>query len=199
LDIRTKHTIAQDRLIVAEQRILDAERRKSASNIQLLAFEQKQLEKKLVSLYKNFNSTNIDRPLTTRGRSTSEIIFRNRRRTSSWTETSPIHRSQLSVSLHNSNQNLLSLPKIDDIQRRFSLYSDDDTLENPFFHVDMGSGGEEEENSKYNFKIIPPKRITIKKKIIPKVSNQHNKLLPPIVTIISPEEDIFFLTKENLF
>jgi len=198
LDIRTKHTIAQDRLIVAEHRILDAERRKSASNIQLLAFEQKQLEKKLVSLYKNFNSTNIDRPLTTRGRSTSEIILRNRRRTSSWTEISPIHRSQLSVSLHNSNQNLLSLPKIDDIQRRFSLYSDDDTSENPFFHVDMESG-EEEENSKYNFKIIPPKRITIKKKIIPKVIDQHNKLLPPIVTIISPEEDIFFLTQENLF
>ncbi|CAF4783225.1 unnamed protein product, partial [Rotaria magnacalcarata] len=29
LNTRTKHTIAQDRLVVAEQRLLDAERRKS--------------------------------------------------------------------------------------------------------------------------------------------------------------------------
>jgi len=190
LDIRTKHTIAQDRHIVAEQRILDAERRKSATNIQLIAFEQKQLEKKLASIYKNFNSSITDRPLKMRNRSTSEVIFRNIRRTSSWTETLPINRPKLSLSLHDNKQNFLSLPKIDDIQRRLSTYSDDDTSENRVFNSDMESG-EETENSKS----IPSKGITRKKKIIPKIADKRTKPLLPIVAIIPPAEDILFLTQ----
>jgi hypothetical protein len=192
LDIRTKHTIAQDRFIVAEQRILNAEKRKSTSNIQLLEFEQKQLEKKLVSLYSTLNSTVTNRPLKMRGRSTSEVIFRNMRRTSSWTETLPIHRPKLSLSLHNSNQNLLSLPKIDDIHRRFS--TDSDTSENPFFNIDTESG-EEGENSKSNPKVIPLKKTTIKAKSIRKNVDKRRKPLLPIVAVIPPEEDVLFLTQ----
>ncbi len=194
MDIRTKRTIAQDRLIVAEQRILDAERRKSAANIQLLAFEQKQLEKKLVSLYNNLNSTITDRPLKMRNRSTSEVIFRNIRRTSSWTETLPIHRPKLSLSLHDNKKNFLSLPKIDDIQRRLSTSSDDDTPENPSFNIDTDSG-EERENSKSNLKIIPSHGITIKKKTISKIADKRTKQLLPIVAVIPPAEDILFLTQ----
>ena len=194
MDTRTKHTIAQDRLIVAEQRILDAERRKSTSNIQLLAFEQRQLEKRLTTIYSKLNATEINRPLKMRGRSTSEIIFRNMRRTSSWTDTYSIHRSKLSLSLHTSNQNLLSLPKIDDMHRRFSAYSDGDTSDNPFFHLDSESG-DEGEYSQSILKQSSPKKTTMRRKTNSKVWNSALKPLPPIVAVIPPEEDILFLTQ----
>ncbi len=184
MDIRTKHTIAQDRLVVAEQRILDAERRKSASNIQLLAFEQKQVEKRLALLHQNFNSMDFNRPLKMRGRSTSEVIFRNMHRTRSW--ASP----KLSVSLHNSKQNLLSLPKIDDNERRFSAFSDGDT---PFFTSDMSSG-EEGEYRKLSPKIIKSKRIITKRRTLPQIVKQTKPLLPT-VAIIPPEEDPLFLVQ----
>jgi hypothetical protein len=160
----------------------------------LIAFEQKQLEKRLASIYSKLDTSIINRPLKMRGRSTSEVIFRNVRRTSSWTETLPIHHSKLSISLNNSNQNLLSLPKIEDIeQRRFSAYSDGDVPENPFFNLDTSSG-EEGENSRSNPKLNLPKKTTIKKKLMsPKFSNQKTKPLPPIVAVIPPDEDILFL------
>jgi hypothetical protein len=194
LDIRTKHTIAQDRFVVAEQRILDAERRKSATNIQLLTFEQKKLEKKLAKLYSNFNSTVTNRPLKIRGRSTSEIIFRNIRRSSSWTETLPINRPKLAFTFHDSNQNLLSLPKIADIERRFSAFSEGDIPENPF-NIDS----EEEEKSKSNLQIPSPKKLPIKKKKTTIVGNKQTQPLLPIVAVIPPEdEEVLFLTRENL-
>jgi hypothetical protein len=102
LDTRTKHIVAQDRLVVAEKRTLDVERRKSASHLQLLAIEQKQAEKKLSS-YRNLDKHH---------RSISEANLQH------------IHQlNELSQSKF--NQTLLSLPKFDP----FSVYSDEDTSE----------------------------------------------------------------------
>ncbi|CAF2381272.1 unnamed protein product [Rotaria sp. Silwood2] len=197
LDTRTKHTIAQDRHVVAEQRLLDAERRKSASNIQLLAFEQKRLEKKLVSINSNLNSTFTNRPLKMRGRSTSEVIFRNMHRTGSWTGVLAMRHSKLSLSLNNSNQNLLSLPKMDDFERRSSTYSDGATTENTFSTSDMESGEEAENDirkkSKSNRKTTNSRKIAVKKKTLPKLVVKQNRPLLPIVAVIPPDEDALFL------
>ncbi len=107
MDTRTKHIIAQDRLVVAEQRILDVERRKSSSHLQLLAFEQKQLEKKLSSFQ------NFDQSLRKHHRSISEANLQY------------IHQlTQQSQSKF--NQNLLSLPKFDHFSDNTSESSDDD-------------------------------------------------------------------------
>ncbi|CAF0760937.1 unnamed protein product [Rotaria sp. Silwood1] len=196
LDTRTKHTIAQDRHVVAEQRLLDAERRKSANNLQLLAFEQKRLEKKLVSLNNNLNSTFTNRPFKMRGRSTSEVIFRNMHRTGSWTETLATRHSKLSVSLSNSNQNLLPLPKMDDFERRSSTYSDGATTENTFSTSDMESGEEGDneirKKSKSYHKTTNPRRIAVKRKTLPKLVVKQNKPLLPIVAVIPPDEDTLF-------
>ena len=100
MDTRTKHTVAQDRLIVAEKRTLDLERRKSSSHLQLLAFEQKQAEKKLSS-YQNLDKHH---------RSISEANLQ--------------HIHQLNEqSQWKFNQTLLSLPKFD----QFSAGSDEYT------------------------------------------------------------------------
>ncbi|CAF3070804.1 unnamed protein product [Rotaria socialis] len=199
LDTRTKHTIAQDRLVVAEQRLIDAERRKSTTSIQLLAFEQKRLEKRLESLCSNLDSNFTSRPLKMRGRSTSEVIFRNIRRTSSLAGSLAIHNPKLSVSLYSSNQNLLALPKLDDIERRSSTYSDGDTTENTFSTSDMDSGEEVEhkvrKKTKTNRKITYSRRIVTKKKTLPKLVFNQNKLSLPIVAVIPPEEDVLFLTQ----
>ena len=125
-----------------------------------------------------------------RDRSTSEVIFRNIRRSQSWTDTLPMHRQKFSVSLQNSDQNLLSLPKMDDIQRRFSNYSDGDVPENPFFNLDTESSEENEVS-----KLTSLKKLPIKKQIIGKTSEKQTKPLPPIVAVIPPEEDILFLTR----
>lgn len=127
-----------------------------------------------------------------RGRSTSEVIFRNIRRTSSWTETLPIYNSKLSVSLHDNNQNLLSLPKIDDIHRRLSTYSDSDTSENPSFTNDIESGDEIEKPKSYP-KIPSPRKALIRTKTIAKLGSKQKKSLPPIVSVIPPDEDILVL------
>jgi hypothetical protein len=151
LNTRTKHTIAKDRLVVAEQRILDAERRKSATNLQLLAYEQKQLEKKLSSLH------NLDHSIQRRNRSTSGT---NLHRSSSWNDTLDLNHS----SSYNSNQNLLSLPNNDGSQRLSSAYSDTVISASPTLHSD------EEDHSKVKKKkairpplvaIIPPEEDTI--------------------------------------
>lgn len=195
MDTRTKHTVAQDRLIVAEQRIVEAERRKSVCNLQQLAFEQKQFEKRMTSFFNSWNSTLSDRPAKMRGRSTSEVSFRNIPRSNSLSETLPIHLSKFSVSLHESKQNVLFLPKIDDSERRFSLYSDGDTSENHLSTSDMESS-EEGEYPKSKSQIINPKRITIKRKTLPKLVSKQNKSLPPILAVTPPEEDALFLTQQ---
>ena len=192
MDIRTKHTVAQDRLIVAEHRLLEAERRKSVNNIQLLSFEQKQLEKRFSAIYSKFHTTITDRPFKMRGRSTSEVTLRNMRRTSSWADIFPIQHSKFSISLHNSKQNLLTLPKLGDTYRRYSTYSDGDVTENVLFQVRSDSF-EDEENSRSNPKLNTLERLPMIKKRSPKVSNQPTKALPPIVAVIPPEDDILFL------
>lgn len=193
MDIRTKHTVAQDRLIVAEHRVVEAERRKSVNNIQLLSFEQKQLEKRLSVLYSKYHTTSIDRPLNMRGRSTSEIILRNVRRSSSWADLFPIQHSKFSISLHDSKQNLLTLPKLTDPFRRFSAYSDGDMTENVLFQLRSDSPDEEENHSRSNPKLNTLERLPIIKQRSPKTINQPTKALPPIVAVIPPEEDILFL------
>lgn len=115
MDTRTKHTVAQDRCIVAEQRTLDVERQKSASQLQLLAFEQKQMERKLSSLQ------NLDQSMHHRHRSISEANLRTSHQLS---ESLDITFSRLHASLSHSNQNLLSLPRVDDLQRSSSSISD---------------------------------------------------------------------------
>lgn len=122
-----------------------------------------------------------------RGRSTSEVIFRNMRRTSSWTDTLPIYHKKLSVSLNNSNQNLLSLPKIDDIHRRLSNYSDSDTN-------DIESS-DETEKSKSTPKLHLPRKTLNKSKINSKIGQKKPPPLPPIVAVIPPDEDVLFLTQ----
>ena len=130
-----------------------------------------------------------------RGRSTSEVIFRNIRRSSSWNEPLPILRPKLSVSLQNSNQNLLTLPKIDVFQRRSSTYSDGDISENPFFTSDIESG-EEGENDDAKYKLTVPNfnRLAVKRSTLPALGKKH-KPLPPIVAVIPPDEEILFLTR----
>ena len=200
LDTRTKHTIAQDRWLVAEQRTLEAERRKSASNLQLLQFEQKQLEKKLAMLQSQLGS----RTLTKRGRSTSEVLFPRTRRSSSWTDTLPIHQQNVSVSLNNSNQQLLALPRAAlGNDRRSSIYSDGDASETGFFTSDMDSGGEEGENdisvgTRLNLPQLSarkhlPKRWSSTDRRLSKMNNEQNKRLPPLVAIIPPDDDLLFL------
>ena len=106
MDTRTKNIVAKDRLIVAEQRTLDIERRKSATILQLIAFEQKQLEKRSSSIHRH--------------RSISEAHLH---RTRSWNEISDISHS---TSYHqNNNQNVLFLPKGDNFQERIARCSDE--------------------------------------------------------------------------
>lgn len=109
LDTRTKHTVAKDRLIVAEQRLVDVERRKSSSHLQLITYEQKQLEKRLSSLQ------NLEHSSKLRHRSISEAN---------------LHLNEMIQLKFPSSQNLLSIPQMDDFQRRFSASSDGDWSEN---------------------------------------------------------------------
>ncbi|CAF1379869.1 unnamed protein product [Adineta ricciae] len=191
LNTRTKHTVAQDRLVVAERRMLDVERRKSVSNLQTLAFEQKQFEKKRALLQKHhMNSTSFERPPTMRDRSSSDIAFPLIRPSSPLTGSLPNRLSKLSISLNDSKQNLLALPKITVSGRRFSAYSDGDVSENSIFANDGDSGGEEEEHAES----IARKTLTINTEEPPRLLLQARKPLPPIVSIIPPEEDVLYLT-----
>jgi hypothetical protein len=136
-----------------------------------------------------------------RDRSTSEVIFHYVPPSSPRSETLPNHLSKLSVSLHDSNQNLLSLPKIDDCGRRFSVYSDGDTSETHFSTSDIESG-EEGENltqkySKSKFPITTSKRIPIKKRTLPKLVAKQNRSLPPIVAVTPPDAEGWFLTHHD--
>jgi hypothetical protein len=93
--------MAQDRLLVAEQRRLNVEQRRSASYIQLLDFEQKQLQKRA----------------QTYAQSSPSMI----RRCSYSTSDPNISRTcSTNDVLTTINHNILFLPKIDDIARRFS-------------------------------------------------------------------------------
>ena len=134
-----------------------------------------------------------NRPLTKRGRSTSEIFLRNIHRSHSWTDTLPIHRSKLSISLQNSDQNLLSLPKIDDYQRRFSNYSDGDVPEQPFSLFDSDSM--DSDLSKSMSKLNSSRKIPMKKSIHANTNDKKTKQILPIVAIIPPDEDVLFLTQ----
>ena len=138
LDTRTKHIVAHDRWIVAEQRTLDVERQKSSSQLQLLAFEQKQVERKLSSLQ------NLEQSLLQqRHRSISEANLQNNHQLIESLDSSF---SRLHASLSQSNQNLLPLPRVDGLQRSFSSVSDRGIAENLFSNSDLASS--DEDNSK---------------------------------------------------
>lgn len=132
-----------------------------------------------------------------RGRSTSEVIFGNIRRSSSLTGALSIHNPKLSVSLYGSNQNLLALPKLDDIERRSSIFSDGDATEKSFSTSDMESGEDTDneigKKSKSNRRTIYSKKIATKRKTLPKLVVNQKKPLLPIVAVIPPEEENLFL------
>jgi len=131
--------IAEDRFIVDQNRKVDRERRKSSTNLQSIAFEQKQLEKRLSSLH------------NLRHRSASEINLH-----------------QANESSTNSNQNLLSLPKMNSFQRQFSAPSlDGDSTENVIFTHDFDSSEDDYPKSQKEIRVRPP----------------------PIVAIIPPDEE----------
>jgi hypothetical protein len=203
LDIRTKHTIAQDRLIVAEQRLLEAERRKSANNLQLLAFEQKQVEKKLASLHTQLASSLLNRPLGMRSRSTSEVMLSQTRRSSSWNETLFRDHVKLSISLNNSNHHLLTLPKLGNDMRRLSTYSDGDIPDQNFFTSDLDSGEDDLEQStprsqrsSISFEAGHLKSTaSTRRKTITKSNDKPRKPLPPLLAVIPPDEDVLFLLR----
>ncbi|CAF0917959.1 unnamed protein product [Rotaria sordida] len=167
LDSRTKRIIAQDRLIIAEQRILNVERQKSTSNLQLLTYEQKQLEKKLLSLQ------NSNQSIELRRRSISEG---NIHRTASRNDTSDIHQSKLYT---NKNSNVLFLPKTNNIPASFSAYSDGLISENPVLTSDTENSEEEEEEEEEE-----ERNSEIRKQ-------KPNQL--PEITIIPPEDDVLHL------
>ncbi len=137
--------MAKDRLTVAEQRILDIERRKSATNIQLLTSEQKRLEKKLSSRLPS------DESLQRRQRSISDA---SDHRTTIWPEKSKMKSYE---SVH--SPNLLLQPKSDDFERRFSSCSDEDISENPVLTSETESTGEEEQDDA--LKPIEKRRIQV--------------------------------------
>ncbi|CAF1109667.1 unnamed protein product [Adineta steineri] len=160
LDIRTKHIIAKDRLNVAEQRILDIEERKSASNIQLIALQQKRFKKKFSSHHSS------DQSLQKRKRSISDS------RLADWHNTSDI---KLPNSLNNSNSNLSIPSRFYELQRRFSACFADDILRNHVSTTDTeisNSNSEEEQEQEEDHGLKPIR-----------------SLQPPTVAIIPPEED----------
>jgi len=137
--------VAKDRLTVAEQRILDIERQKSATNIQLLTAEQKRLEKKLSSRLPS------DGSLQRRQRSISDA---SDHRMTIWPDTSKMKSYE---SVH--SQNLLLEPKSQDFERRFSSCSDGDISENPVLTSETESTGEEEQDD--DLKPIEKRRIQV--------------------------------------
>ncbi|CAF2779747.1 unnamed protein product [Rotaria sp. Silwood2] len=175
LDSRTKRIIAQDRLTVAEQRIVDVERRKSASNLQLLAFEQKQVEKRLLSLHNPNQSVQLNQ------RSISEGNLNNIHQTASWNDTFDINQSKLYT---NKNPNTSFLSKTDNIPRSFSTYSDGLMPENQVLTSDTESNEEEEEEEEEE----KEKEVNLK-------LNKKETIQPPVITIIPPEEDALFFVQ----
>jgi len=139
--------VAKDRLTVAEQRILDIERQKSATNIQLLTSEQKRLEKKLLSRLPS------DGSLQRRQRSISDA---SDHQTTIWPDRSKMKSYE---SVHSSN--LFLQPKSHDFQRRFSSCSDGDISENPVLTSETESAGEEEEQDDDDLKPIEKRKIQV--------------------------------------
>ena len=92
--------MAKDRLVVAEQRLVDAEQRKSTSLLQLLAFKRKQFEKRLGL------APSSDLP----GRMPSRSI--------SDSNLHPSHALHDLSDVSHSNQNLVTFTKLDDDQQR---------------------------------------------------------------------------------
>ncbi|CAF0891807.1 unnamed protein product [Rotaria sp. Silwood1] len=168
LDSRTKRIIAQDRLIVAEQRILNVEKQKSASNLQLLAFEQKQVEKRLLSIQNSNQSVQF------RQRSISEGNLQNIHQTASWNDTFDMNKSKLHTTR---NSNVSFLPQTNNIPRSFSVHSDRVTSENQVSASDTESN-EEEEEEESNSKLSKKETIQL-----------------PVITIIPPEDDVLFFVQ----
>ena len=100
--------MAKDRLVVAEQRLVDAEQRKSTSLLQLLAFKRKQFEKRLGL------APSLDLPGRMQSRSISDSNLH------------PSHALHDLLDMTHSNQNLAALSKLDDDQQRSSDSSNGD-------------------------------------------------------------------------
>ncbi|CAF3403002.1 unnamed protein product [Rotaria socialis] len=170
LNTRTKRTIAKDRLIVAEQRALEIERQKSVSNVQLLAFEQKQLEKRLLSLQNLSHSRRVHR------RSSSEVNLHIMDRIISLNDTLELNQSKSYTNLNNKNKNILFLPATNSLRRIVSTCSDGELSANQVLKSDTESteeDDEEQEDDEGNSKSTSKKTIQ-----------------PPVTAVISPDEDI---------
>jgi hypothetical protein len=192
LNIRTKHTIAKDRLIIAKQRLLEAESRKSANNLQLLTFEQKQLEKKLALLRDPLHSTLInERTSEARARSTSIVAYCDERRSISWNGRCASTDRRVSFVLNTNNQQRLTLPRIENIQRRrCSTYSDGDSST---LSGDVDDDIDDlKSNIKYKFERRSPQFLS-EKNIFDNVNDKQRRLSPPLLAIIPPDEDRFQL------
>lgn len=154
IDTRTKHTVAQDRWAVAEQRTLDVERQKSSSQLQLLAFEQKQAERKLSSLQ------NLEQSLVhQRYRSISEANLQNNHQL---IESLDISFSKLHAFLSHSNQDLLPLPaRVEGLQRSFSSASDRSVPENLFSNSNPASSDDDNNSKSIRRQPIPLPQVAV--------------------------------------
>ncbi|CAF1004374.1 unnamed protein product [Rotaria magnacalcarata] len=139
LNTRTKRTIAKDRLVVAEQRALEIERQKSISNLQLLAFEQKQLEKRLLSLQNLSHSPRVHK------RSISEVNIHMMDRITSLNDALELNQSKSYTNLNNKNKNILFLPTINSLTRTVFTCCDGVLSANQVLTSDTESTEEEEE------------------------------------------------------
>ena len=131
-----------------------------------------------------------------RDRSASEVVFPHIRPLTPLSGSLPNRLSKFSVSLNDSKQNLLVLPKVINSGRRSSIYSDDDTSENSFFTGNMDSGDEDEGDTETER--IPSGIIDFNTLKFPKLIQKRNKLLLPTVSIIPPEEDGLFLAQTEV-
>ena len=110
--------MAKDRLVVAEQRRVDAEQRKSTSLLQLLAFKRKQFEKRLGL------APSSDLPARMPARSISDSNLH------------PSHALHDLSDVRHSSRNFVSFTKLDDEQQRSSDSSNGDLSERLVLHSD---------------------------------------------------------------
>ena len=165
------------------------------------------MEKKLASLHNHLPSSLLNRPMGMRSRSTSEVTLSHTRRSSSWNETLFRQHAKLSVSLNNSNQHLLTLPKIGDVARRCSTYSEGDIPEQNFFTSDLDSGDDDvnppaskSHRSSFSSEAWHLKQAASKRrKTISKSNDKQSRRLPPLLTIIPPDDDLLCLIRWDVF
>lgn len=169
MDTRTKRTVAKDRAVVAEQRFLDTEKQKSSTHIQLIAHEQKQIAKRLLS------RLNHDHSLNTGSRSISEDSLHAIDRNISLNDASTINQSKSSANLSHKSRKIIFIPTAESLPRRRSTCSDGTTSDNQAVASDTENSIEEDDEE-------------TNRKLRKKTTSQA-----PAITVISPEENVLVL------